>query len=69
MPEPPFLNATELDLIFRAGTEAGLLGLHDQRLAVYATDGSLEDDIMVAGVYVAQSNRALSASCSPYLPI
>ena len=54
-------GAGVLGLIFRAGTEAGLLGLHDQRLAVYATDGSLEDNIMGAGVYVAHSHRALSA--------
>ena len=59
--EPPFLNTTKLGLIFRAGTEAGLLGLHDHRLAVYATDGSLEDNVMGAGVYVAHSRKALSA--------
>ena len=59
--EPPFLDTTKLGLIFRAGTEAGLLGLHDPRLAVYATDGSLEDNVMGAGVYVAHSRAALSA--------
>ena len=59
--EPPFLDASELGKIYRAGTEAGLLGLHDTSHAVYATDGSLADGVMGAGVFVAKSARSLSA--------
>ena len=59
--EPPFLDASELGMIYRAGTEAGLLGLHSTSHAVYATDGSLDDGVMGAGVFVVRSARALSA--------
>ena len=48
-------------MIYRAGTEAGLLGLHGTSHAVYATDGSLADGVMGAGVFVAKSARSLSA--------
>jgi hypothetical protein len=50
--EPPFFDDSTMAQLYRDGTEMGLLGLHSSTHHIYATDGSLEERRMGAGVYI-----------------
>ena len=53
----PSFGSEDLEVIHRAGTEAGLLGIHNFPGAVYATDGSNDKGVMGAGYYRLDQNR------------
>ena len=59
--DPPLLANTPLDSLFRQGTEAGLLGLCKDNVKVIATDGSVTEGRMWAGVYTVWTDSSLSA--------
>ena len=49
--DTPSFGSEDLEDIYRAGTEAGLLGIYNFPGAVYATDGSNHKGVMGAGFY------------------
>jgi len=55
--DTPSFGSEDLEVIHRAGTEAGLPGIHNFPWAVYATDGSNDKGVMGAGYYRLDENR------------
>jgi len=55
--DTPSFGSEDLEVIHRAGTEAGLLGIYNFPGAVYATDGSKDKGVMGAGYYKLDENR------------
>ena len=55
--DTPSFGLEDLEVIHRAGTEAGLLGIYNFPGAVYATDGSNDKGVMGAGYYRLDDNR------------
>jgi len=49
--DTPSFGKEDLDEIHRSGTEAGLLGIYNFPGAVYATDGSNDEEVMGAGYF------------------
>ena len=57
--DPSLFVNSKMAQLFREGTETGLLGLHSSTHHIYATDGSLEEERMGAGVYIVRSGKTL----------
>ncbi len=57
--DPPFFDNSTMAQIYREGTEMGLLGLHSSAHHIYATDWSLEEERMGAGVFIVRSGKDL----------
>jgi len=55
--DTPSFGSEDLEVIQRAGTEAGLLGIYNFPGAVYATDGSNDKGVIGAGYYRLDENR------------
>ena len=55
--DTPSFGSEDLEDIYRAGTEAGLLGIYNFPGAVYATDGSNDKGVMGAGFCRLDENR------------
>jgi len=55
--DTPSFGSADLEVMHRAGTEAGLLGIYNSPRAVYATDGSNNKGVMGAGYYRLDDNR------------
>jgi len=55
--DTPSFGSEDLEVIHRAGTEAGLLGIYKFPGAVYATHGSNDKGVMGAGYYRLDDNR------------
>jgi len=55
--DTPSFGSEDLEDIYRAGTEAGLLGIYNFPGAVYATDGSNDKGVMGAGFCRLDKNR------------
>ena len=49
--DTPSFGSGDLEVIHRAGTEAGLVGIYNFPGAVYATDGFNDKGVMEAGYY------------------
>ena len=55
--DTPSFGSDDLEVIHRAGTEVGLLGVYNFPGAVYATDGSNDKGVMGVGYYRLHENR------------
>jgi len=55
--DTPSFGSEDFEVIPRAGTEAGLVGIYNFPWAVYATDGSNDKGVVGAGYYKLDENR------------
>jgi len=55
--DKPFFGEEEWENVHRSGTEAGLLGIYSFPGILYATDGSNDRGVMVAGFYRLDKSR------------
>jgi len=55
--DTPSFGSEDLEKIHRSGTEAGLLGIYNFPVALYATDGSNDKGVMGAGYFKLDENR------------
>jgi len=55
--DTPSFGSEDLEEIYRAGTEAGLLGIYNSPGVVYATDGSNDKEVVGTGYYRLDENR------------